>query len=88
MDGVLVPLSSVRAAGVLVTDRGKSYDAKELEAVKQQKCIPHALRSINAVLETKQRRARHFGSRLKKLLKEGLDPIRADDGQPVRFFPA
>jgi transposase len=59
--------------GVLVTDRGKSYDAKELEAVKQQKCIPHALRSINEVLETKQGRARHFGSRLKKLLKEGLD---------------
>ena len=25
--------------GVLVTDRGKSYDAKELEGVKQQKCI-------------------------------------------------
>jgi transposase len=44
-------------AGVLVTDRGKSYDAKELEAVKQQKCIPHALRSINEVLETKQGRA-------------------------------
>ena len=58
--------------GVLVTDRGKSYDAKELEAVKQQKCIPHALRSINEVLETKQGRARHFGARLKKLLKEGL----------------
>src|SRR3954451_14852025 len=60
-------------AGVLVTDRGKSYDAKELEAVKQQKCIPHALRSINEVLETKQGRARHFGARLKKLLKEGLE---------------
>src|SRR5205823_3889143 len=58
--------------GVLVTDRGKSYDAKELEAVKQQKCIAHALRSINEVLETKQGRARHFGSRLKNLLKEGL----------------
>ena len=58
--------------GVLVTDRGKSYDAKELEAVKQQKCIPHALRSINEVLETKQGRARHFGARLKGLLKEGL----------------
>src|SRR5512135_2789754 len=26
--------------GVMVTDRGKSYDAKELEQVKQQKCIP------------------------------------------------
>jgi hypothetical protein len=58
--------------GVLVTDRGKSYDAKELEGVRQQKCIPHALRSINEVLETKQRRARHFGARLKTLLKEGL----------------
>jgi hypothetical protein len=59
-------------AGVLVTDRGKSYDAKELEAVKQQKCIPHAPRSINEVLETKRGRARHFGARLKTLLKEGL----------------
>ena len=59
--------------GVLVTDRGKSYDAKELEAVKQQKCIPHTLRSINEVLETQQGRARHFGARLKKLLKQGLE---------------
>jgi transposase len=59
-------------AGVLVTDRGKSYDAKELEAVKQQKCIPHALRSIDQVLEIKRGRARHFGARLKGLLKEGL----------------
>jgi transposase len=59
--------------GVLVTDRGKSYDAKELETVKQQKCIPHALRSINEVLETKQGRARQFGARLKALLKEGLE---------------
>src|SRR3954451_6975010 len=59
--------------GVLVTDRGKSYDAQELETVKQQKCIPHALRSINAILETKQGRARHFGTRLKRLLKEGLE---------------
>ena len=58
--------------GVLVTDRGRSYDAKELEAVKQQKCISHALRSITEVLEIKRGRARHFGARLKNLLKEGL----------------
>ena len=58
--------------GVLVTDRGKSYDAKELEGVKQQKCIPHALRSINQVVALKRGRARHFGARLKALLKEGL----------------
>jgi hypothetical protein len=38
----------------MVTDRGKSYDAKELGQVKQQKCLYHALRSINEVLETKQ----------------------------------
>jgi len=60
-------------AGVLVTDRGTSYDAKELEQVQQQKCLYHALRSIHEVLETKQGRARHFGTRLKKLLKEGLE---------------
>src|SRR3954469_21794944 len=59
--------------GVLVTDRGRSYDARELEAVRQQKCISHALRSINEVLEIKRGRARHFGARLKKLLKEGLE---------------
>src|SRR4051812_47591255 len=60
-------------AGGLVTDRGKSHDAKERAAVKQKKCTPHALRSINEVLETKKGRARHFGTRLKKLLKEGLE---------------
>src|SRR3954465_9868473 len=59
--------------GVLVTDRGKSYDAQELEAVKQQKCIFHALRSIDEGVQTKQGRARHFGARLKKLLQEGVD---------------
>lgn len=74
--------------GVLVTDRGTSYDAHELEPVKQQKCIPHALRSIKKVLETKQGRARHFGSRLKGLLKEGLElwhEYHDRDGQLVDF---
>ena len=51
-------------SGVMISDRGKSYDAQELEAVKPQKCISHALRSINGVLETEQGRARHFGARL------------------------
>jgi transposase len=59
-------------AGVLVTDRGKSYDARELEGVKQQKCIPHVLRSIHKILETQQDNARDFGTRLKELLKTGL----------------
>src|SRR5512142_18550 len=74
--------------GVLFTDRGKSYDAKELEQVKQQKCIPHALRSINEVLETEQGRARQFGARLKALLKGGLElwhEYHDHRGQPAGF---
>ena len=74
--------------GVMVTDRGTSYDAKELDEVKQQKCIPHALRSINQVLEIKQGRARHFGARLKSLLKQGLNlwhEYHDHDGRLVGF---
>jgi transposase len=32
--------------GVMGTDRGKSYDAEELLAVAQQKCIPHIQRNV------------------------------------------
>ena len=32
--------------GVMVTDRGRSYDAQALSGVKQQKCLAHVLRSI------------------------------------------
>lgn len=58
--------------GVLVTDRGKSYDAKELAEVAQQKCVAHILRNISKVLENKRGMARRFGMKLKALLKEGL----------------
>jgi transposase len=33
-------------AGTLVTDRGPSYEAEELSAVNQQKCLSHLLRNI------------------------------------------
>ena len=58
--------------GVLCTDRGKSYDAKELNHVAQQKCIPHILRSIDAVLVTRRGQARMFGVVLKSQLQEAL----------------
>lgn len=58
--------------GTLCTDRGRSYDAKELQEVDQQKCLAHIQRSIDKVLETKHGSARRFGSGLKKLLKEAL----------------
>jgi transposase len=57
-------------AGVMVTDRGPSYEAEELSAVKQQKCLDHFNRNIDEVLEAKTGRARGFGLKLKGLLRQ------------------
>ena len=43
-------------AGVMVTDRGGSYDAQALSEVRQQKCLAHVLRSISEVVKTKSGR--------------------------------
>lgn len=59
-------------AGVMITDRGKSYDAAELAGVKQQKCLSHVQRSIAGVLEKKVGPARQFARKLKGLLKQAL----------------
>ena len=59
-------------AGVLITDRGRSYDAQALAGVKQQKCLSHLLRSAQAVLVTKHGRGRSFAKHLKALLAEAL----------------
>jgi transposase len=59
-------------AGVLVSDRGKSYDAEEFDPVAQQKCLAHLLRNVTDVVESKPGRAREFGTTLKLLLREGL----------------
>lgn len=45
-------------AGVMISDRGKGYDADEFEGVGQQKCLGHILRNIADVAETKLGRAR------------------------------
>jgi transposase len=60
-------------AGVLVTDRGRSYDAQAFDGVPQQKCLAHIQRSISDVLETKTGRARDFGGQLKGLLQEAME---------------
>jgi transposase len=59
-------------AGVLVNDRGKSYDARELEDLHQQKCLAHLLRNISEVVERKCGMARQFGLTLKILLRQGI----------------
>ena len=59
--------------GVMVTDRGRSYDAQALSGVKQQKCLAHVLRSISEVVVTKRGRGRSFGNRLSRLLREAME---------------
>jgi transposase len=70
-------------AGVLVSDRGKSYDAEMFAAMKQQKCLAHLLRNISEVLETKVGRARVFGCQLQVLLRQALAFKRQSDS-PLR----
>jgi hypothetical protein len=58
--------------GVMITDRGKSYDAHELAAVKRQICLAHVQRSITEVVEAKTGKSQWFGTHLKALLKRAL----------------
>jgi transposase len=60
-------------AGVMGTDRGKSYDAKQFDAVAQQKCLGHLQRNLTEVLETKKGRAREFGLGLKDRLRQSIE---------------
>jgi hypothetical protein len=73
-------------AGVMVTDRGRSYDAQAFDAVAQQKCLAHILRSISDVLQTKKGRARDFGERLKGLLQDAMQLGRAWQAGEVTDF--
>ena len=59
-------------AGILGTDRGKSYDARELDAVAQQKCLSHLIRNLKEVEEAKTGRAVKLSREVKECLQEGL----------------
>jgi|SRR5580658_9580365 transposase len=75
-------------AGVMVTDRGPSYEAEELSGVKQQKCLDHLNRNIDEALETKTGRARGFGLKLKGLLKQARQLWRDERAGKARNFRA
>ena len=66
-------------AGVLVCDRGRSYDAVELEGVAQQKCLAHLIRNAADVAQQKTGRARHFVMQLADTLRRA--PSLAGGGQ-------
>ena len=59
--------------GVMVTDRGRSYDSHTLSGIRQQKCMAHVIRSIGEVVQTKVGRGRSFGKRLIELLRESIE---------------
>jgi len=75
-------------AGVMVTDRGKSYDAQELLGVQQQKCLDHLKENINEVLERKTGRARSFGLKLKGILQEARQLWREQRAGTAEEFEA
>jgi transposase len=58
--------------GVLVCDRGRSYEAAELQGLAQQKCLAHLIRNAAALQEQKAGRAARFGQQLKDLLQQAL----------------
>ena len=72
--------------GVMVTDRGRSYDAQALSGVKQQKCLAHVLRSISEVVQTGTGRGHSFGKRLKGLLREAMELWRAYHRGEASYF--
>src|SRR5712691_39036 len=59
-------------AGVMVTDRGRRYDAPARDAVPQHTCLAHMLRSISDVLQPKKGRARDCGERRKRLRQDAM----------------
>ena len=75
-------------AGVMVTDRGPSYEAEELSNVDQQKCLDHLKDNINEVLETKTGRARSFGLKLKEILQDARQLWRDYRAGKADNFPA
>lgn len=69
--------------GVLHCDRGKSYDAEELRAVAQQKCLSHLTENAREVEQRQQGRAREFPRRVRKLLQQGLALARCRHQLPL-----
>ena len=72
--------------GVMVTDRGRSYEAHSFRRVKQQKCLAHLQKTLSTLLEKKRGRAREFGENLKMLLRMALDLWEDDNSGETTDF--
>ena len=79
-------LIPAKFAGVMICDRGKSYDAEELNEIAQQKCLAHLIRNAVEVAEAKTGRARQFSQKLKELLKQALTlPAKRTELEPELY---
>jgi transposase len=58
--------------GVMICDRGRSYDAAELKSVAQQKCLAHLIRNSAKLIDEKAGQAGRFGRQLKDILQRAL----------------
>jgi hypothetical protein len=58
--------------GVMICDRGRSYDAVELEGVAQQKCLAHLIRNSAKLSGEKAGQAGRFSRQLKDILQRAL----------------
>lgn len=65
-------------AGMMGCDWGKSYDARELAEVAQQKCLAPVQRNLSDGRETQRGRGRWFAQNLKHLLTASLHLWHAD----------
>lgn len=72
--------------GVLVCDRGRSYEAGELNNVAQQKCLAHLIRNAAKLEREKAGRAAQFSRGLKELLQKALAlPARQKELRPGAY---
>ncbi|MHB8575019.1 MAG: hypothetical protein ACYDCQ_06760, partial [Dehalococcoidia bacterium] len=75
-------------AGVLLTDRGKSYDAAARAPVAQQNCLAQLPRSISLVLATQWARGRSLGLARRRRRREAQALWQARQTAPVADFAA
>jgi hypothetical protein len=59
--------------GVMVTDRGRSYEAHSFRKIRQQKSLAHLQKTLSVLLEKKKGRARELGENLKMLFGMAMD---------------
>jgi hypothetical protein len=59
--------------GVMVTDRGRSYEAHSFRKIRQQKCLAPLQKTLSVLLEKKKGRARELGENLKMLFGMAMD---------------